>query len=154
MHIACAFARGDCGRRRSPRNRLRARPSWPTRPIHLIVPFPAGSSSDIVARMVAQGLARSSARRWWWKTGPAPAAIIANEAVAHAAPDGYTLGLVNTSFTLLPSLMAKPTYDPIKGFAPVSMIGASPFILASYPGLSAHTVQEVIALAKAEPGKH
>ena len=85
---------------------------------------------------------------------PGASGDLGTEAVAHAAADGYTLGLANTStLTLSPSLMAKPSYDPIKDFAPISMIGASPFVLAGYPGLPAHNVQELIALAKSKPGK-
>jgi tripartite-type tricarboxylate transporter receptor subunit TctC len=127
---------------------------WPSRPIHFIVPFPAGSSSDIVARVVAQGLGPRLGQTLVVENRPGAGGEIAYEYVAHAAADGYTLGLVNTSFTLLPSLSAKLNFDPIKSFAPVSMIGASPFILAGYPGLPAHTVSEVIALAKSAPGKH
>jgi tripartite-type tricarboxylate transporter receptor subunit TctC len=127
---------------------------WPDRPIHFIVPFPAGSSSDIVARLVAQRLGKRLGQTLVVEDRPGASGAIAYEVVAHAAADGYTLGLINTSFTLLPSLSATNTFDPIKSFAPVSMLGASPFILASYPGLSARTVQDVIALAKAAPGKH
>ena len=127
---------------------------WPDRPIHFIVPFPAGSSSDIVARIVAQALGKKLGQTLVVENRPGASGEIAAEYVAHAASDGYTLGLINTSFTLLPSLTTTHTFDPIKSFAPVSMIGASPFILASYPGLSAHDVQDVIALAKSQPGKH
>ncbi len=127
---------------------------WPDRPIHFIVPFPAGSSSDIVARIVAQRLGERLGQTLIVENRPGASGAIAAEFVAHAAPDGYTLGLINTSFTLLPSLSATHTFDPIKSFAPISMLGASPFILASYPGFSAHTVQDVIALTKASPGKH
>jgi tripartite-type tricarboxylate transporter receptor subunit TctC len=127
---------------------------WPNRPIHLIVPFPPGSSSDIVARIVAQALGEKLGETLVVENRPGASGAIASEYVAHAAPDGYTLGLINTSFTLLPSLTATHTFDPVKSFAPISMIGASPFILASYPGFSPHTVREVIALAKSEPGKH
>jgi tripartite-type tricarboxylate transporter receptor subunit TctC len=127
--------------------------NWPARPIHLIVPFPAGSSSDIVARLVAQRLGDRLHQTLVVENRPGASGNLGTEAVAHAAPDGYTLGLANTStLALSPSLMAKPTYDPVKDFAPISMIGASPFVLAAYPGLSAHTVQELIALAKAKPG--
>jgi tripartite-type tricarboxylate transporter receptor subunit TctC len=128
--------------------------AWPDRPIHFIVPFPAGSSSDIVARIVAQRLGQRLGQTLVVEDRPGAGGAIAYEAVAHAAADGYTLGLLNTSFTLLPSLLATHTFDPIKSFAPISMLGASPFILASYPGLAAHTVPDVIALAKAAPGKH
>jgi tripartite-type tricarboxylate transporter receptor subunit TctC len=127
---------------------------WPNRPIHLIVQFPPGSSSDIVARIVAQALGERLGQTLVVENRPGASGALASEYVAHAAPDGYTLGFINTSFTLLPSLTAKLNFDPTKSFAPISMIGASPFILASYPGFSPHTVREVIALAKSEPGKH
>ena len=128
--------------------------AWPERPIHLIVPFPAGSSSDIVARIVAHALGEKLGQTVVVENRPGASGEIAAEYVAHAAPDGYTLGLINTSFTLLPSLIAAPKFDAIKSFAPISMLGASPFVLASYPGVAAHTVQDVIKLAKSAPGKH
>jgi tripartite-type tricarboxylate transporter receptor subunit TctC len=128
--------------------------NWPDRPIHLIVPFPAGSSSDIVARIVAQKLGERLGQQLVVENRPGASGNLGTEAVAHAAPDGYTLGLANTStHTLSPSLMAKPAYDPLKDFAPISMIGASPFVLALHPDVAARTVQELVALAKAAPGK-
>jgi tripartite-type tricarboxylate transporter receptor subunit TctC len=127
---------------------------WPERPIHFIVPFPAGSSSDIVARIVAQQLTTRLGQQLVVENRPGASGNLATEFVAHAQPDGYTLGLANTStLALSPSLMAHPTYDPLKDFAPISMLGASPFVLASYPGLPAQDVQGLIAKAKSEPGK-
>jgi tripartite-type tricarboxylate transporter receptor subunit TctC len=127
---------------------------WPDRPIHLIVPFPAGSSSDIVARIVAKGLSERLGQQLVVENRPGASGNVGTEVVARAAADGYTLGLANTStHTLSPSLMAHPTYDALKDFAPISMIGASPFVLASYPGLAARNVTELIAKAKAAPGK-
>jgi tripartite-type tricarboxylate transporter receptor subunit TctC len=149
MSFVAAFAAATIGAQSAARAA-----EWPDRPIHFIVPFPAGSSSDIVARIVAQGLGKRLGQTLVVENRPGASGAIAYEVVAHAAPDGYTLGLINTSFTLLPSLSATHTFDPIKSFAPVSMLGASPFILASYPGLSAHSVQDVVALAKAAPGQH
>jgi tripartite-type tricarboxylate transporter receptor subunit TctC len=127
---------------------------WPERPIHLIVPFPAGSSSDIVARIVAQKLGERLGQQLVVENRPGASGNLGTEAVAHAAADGYTLGLANTStLTLSPSLMAKPAYDPVKDFVPISMIGASPFVLALYPDVPAHSVHDLIALAKAKPAK-
>lgn len=128
--------------------------AWPERPIHLIVPFPAGSSSDIVARVVAHALGEKLGQTVVVENRPGASGEIAAEYVAHATLDGYTLGLINTSFTLLPSLSTTHKFDAIKSFAPISMLGASPFVLASYPGVPAHTVQDVIKLAKSAPGKH
>src|SRR5487761_159301 len=104
---------------------------WPERPIHLIVPFPAGSSSDIVARVVAHALGEKLGQTVVVENRPGASGEIAAEYVAHATPDGYTLGLINTSFTLLPSLSTTHKFDAIKSFAPISMLGASPFVLAS-----------------------
>jgi len=128
--------------------------NWPDRPIHLVVPFPAGSSSDIVARVVAKGLSERLGQQLVVENRPGASGNVGTEVVARAAADGYTLGLANTStHTLSPSLVAHPTYDPLKDFAPISMIGASPFVLAIYPGLAARNVEELIAKAKAAPGK-
>lgn len=127
---------------------------WPERPIHFIVPFPAGSSSDIVARIVAQNLTARLGQQLVVDNRPGASGNLATEFVAHAQPDGYTLGLANSStHTLSPSLMAHPTYDPLKDFAPISMLGASPFVLAAFPGLPVHDVQGLVAKAKTEPGK-
>lgn len=128
--------------------------NWPDRPIHFIVPFPPGSSSDIVARIVAQKLGERLNQPLVVENRPGASGALGTELVAHADPDGYTLGLANTStHTVSPTLMAKPTYDPVKDFAPISMIGASPFVLAVFPGMQVESVPQLIALAKARPGE-
>src|ERR1700728_1161545 len=121
-------------------------PNWPDHPIHFIVPFPPGSSSDIVARIVAQHLSDRLGQPLVVENRPGASGNVGTEAVAHAAADGYTLGLANTStLTLSPSLIANPTYDPVKDFAPISMIGASPFVLALYARLPLSNVPELVA---------
>jgi tripartite-type tricarboxylate transporter receptor subunit TctC len=128
--------------------------NWPARPIHLVVPFPPGSSSDIVARLVAKSLSERLGQQLVVENRPGASGSVGTEAVARANPDGYTLGLANTStLTLSPSLAARPAYDPLKDFAPISMVGASPFVLALYPGLPVHDLKGLIAKAKAEPHK-
>ncbi len=125
---------------------------WPTRPIRLIVPFTPGSSSDIVARIVAQKLGERLKQQIFVDNRAGASGNIGSEAVARAEPDGYTMGLANTStHAVAPSLSSRLGYDPLKDFAPVSMLGSSPFVLAVYPGLPAKTVAELIALAKAKP---
>ena len=119
-----------------------------------VVPFPPGSSSDIVARIVAQGLSGKLGQPVVVENRPGASTAVGGEYVAHAAPDGYTLGLVNTSSTITQSLNPAQSFDVVKDFVPISMLGASPFVLASYPGVPVQTTQELIALAKAEPGKH
>ena len=118
------------------------------------MPFPPGSSSDIVARIVAQGLSGKLGQPVVVENRPGASTAVGGEYVAHAAPDGYTLGLVNTSSTITQSLNPAQSFDVVKDFVPISMLGASPFVLASYPGVPAQTTQDLIALAKAEPGKH
>jgi tripartite-type tricarboxylate transporter receptor subunit TctC len=128
--------------------------SWPDHPIRLVVPFPPGSSSDIVARIVAQGLSGKLGQPVVVENHPGASTAVGGEYVARAAPDGYTLGLINTSSTITQSLNPSQSFDVVRDFAPISMLGASPFVLASYPGVPVQTTQELIALAKAEPGKH
>jgi tripartite-type tricarboxylate transporter receptor subunit TctC len=125
---------------------------WPERPIRLIVPFTAGSSSDIVARIVAQKLGERLRQQLIVDNRVGASGNMGTEAVARAEPDGYTLGLANTStHAVTASLSTKLGFDPVKDFAPVSLLGASPFVLAAYPGLPAKNVAELIALAKAKP---
>jgi tripartite-type tricarboxylate transporter receptor subunit TctC len=125
---------------------------WPVRPIRLIVPFSPGSSSDIVARIVAQKLGERLKQQVFVENRVGASGNLGSEAVARAEPDGYTMGLANTStHAVAPSLSSRLGYDPVRDFAPVSMLGSSPFVLSVYPGLAAKTVAELIGLAKAKP---
>jgi tripartite-type tricarboxylate transporter receptor subunit TctC len=124
---------------------------WPERPIRLIVPFTAGSSSDIVARLVAQKLSERLGQPLVVENRVGGGGGIGSSEVAHADADGYTLGLANTSTHAVAPSVAPLPYDPVKDFAPVSMVGNSPFVLALYPGVPAQSVQELIALARAKP---
>lgn len=129
-------------------------PQWPVKPIKLIVPFPAGSSTDVVARIVAQSLGQRLGQAVVVEDRAGASGMLGVENVAHAAPDGYTIGLVTTSTqALAPSLSAHLPYDPLKDFVPVSMIGSAPYVMVTYPGLGAKTVADFTALAKARPGK-
>jgi tripartite-type tricarboxylate transporter receptor subunit TctC len=130
----------------------RAQAEWPARPIRLIVPFTAGSSSDIVARIVAQKLGERLKQQVFVENRVGASGNLGSEAVARAEPDGYTMGLANAStHAVAPSLSGRLAYDPIRDFAPVSMLGNSPFVLSIYPGLPAKTVAELLGLAKAKP---
>ena len=136
--IACAPAFGQTG--------------WPARPIRLIVPFAPGSSSDIVARVVAQKLGERLGQQVFVENKVGASGNIGSEAVAHAEPDGYTMGLANTStHAVAPSLTVRLGYDPIRDFAPIAMLGSSPFVLSVYPKLPAKSVAELVTLAKAKP---
>jgi len=124
---------------------------WPERPIRFIVPFSAGSSSDTVARLVGQKLGERLGQQLVVENRVGAGGGIGTEQVARAEPDGYTVGLANTSTHAVAASLTSLAYDPIKDFAPVSMLGSSPFLLALYPGVAAKTVPELIALAKAKP---
>lgn len=125
---------------------------WPARPVRLIVPFTAGSSSDIVARIVAQKLGERLKQQIFVENRVGASGNLGSEAVARAEPDGYTMGLANAStHAVAPSLSGRLGYDPVRDFAPVSMLGSSPFVLSVYPGLAARSVAELIGLAKARP---
>ena len=129
-----------------------AQSDWPARPIRLIVPFTPGSSSDIVARIVAQKLGERLKQQVFVENRVGASGNLGSEAVARAEPDGYTMGLANAStHAVAPSLTSRLGYDPVRDFAPVSMLGSSPFVLSLYPGLPAKNVAELIGLAKAKP---
>lgn len=125
---------------------------WPDRPVRFIVPFPAGSATDIAARIVAQRLGVEFGQQFVIDNRPGASGGLGTSMVAQAVPDGYTIGLATSStHTVAASLNPKLSYNPVTDFAHVSMIGASPYVLAVYPGLPANDVAELIALAKAKP---
>ena len=126
--------------------------AWPAKPIHFIVPFQPGSSSDVIARIVAQPLSVKLGQQIVVENKAGGSGIIGSEAVAHARPDGYTMGLANTStHAAVVATLADVPFDPVKDFTPVAMIAASPFALMATPGLPARDVRELITLAKAKP---
>jgi tripartite-type tricarboxylate transporter receptor subunit TctC len=106
---------------------------WPERPIRLIVPFTAGSASDIIARLVAQKLGERLGQPLVVENRVGGGGAIGSNEVARADGDGYTLGLANTSTHAVAASLAPLPYDPAKDFAPVAMLGHSPFVLALYP---------------------
>jgi tripartite-type tricarboxylate transporter receptor subunit TctC len=127
--------------------------AWPDRPLKLIVPFPAGSSTDIIARLLGQRLATKLGQQVVIENRVGASGSIGADAVAKAAPDGYTLGIATAStHALAMSLNTNLPYDPVKDFAPVGMIGGQPYALVIYPGLGPKTLGELIALPKTKPG--
>jgi tripartite-type tricarboxylate transporter receptor subunit TctC len=131
-----------------------ARAEWPDRPIKMIVPFSAGSSSDTVARIVAAKLGERLGQQIVVENRVGGSTIIGTDFVAKSAPDGYTIELANTTtHAASVALNATLPFDPVKDFAPVAMIGSSPFVLISATQVEAKTLRDVVALAKAKPGK-
>ena len=128
--------------------------NWPAKPIRLMVPFPPGGSTDIVARIVAQKLSERLGQSIVIENRGGAGGTIGTALVAKAAPDGYTLGVASTStHVVAPGVYAKIDYDPVKDFAPVGLMAVSPYLLTVTPSLPAKTLQELIALAKKQPGK-
>jgi len=126
---------------------------WPERPLRLVVPFPAGSSTDIIARIVAQKLSHRLGQQIVIENRAGASGNIGADAVAKATPDGYTIGIATAStHAVAASLSPNLPYDPIRDFAPVAMIGSQPYVLVLHPALPAHNLAELIALAKAKPG--
>ena len=126
---------------------------WPERPLRLVVPFPAGSSTDIIARILAQKLSPRLGQQIVIENRAGASGNIGADAVAKAAPDGYTIGIATAStHAVAASLSPNLPYDPIRDFAPVGMIGSQPYVLVLHPALPARNLAELIALAKAKPG--
>ncbi len=128
--------------------------AWPTRPIKILVGFAPGGGTDVVARVIAQKLQESLGQPVIVENKPGATGTIAADAVAKSAPDGYTLimGHVN-SHAIAPNLFKNLPYDAIADFAPVTYVGYVPNILAVHPSVAAKSVPELVALAKAQPGK-
>jgi len=126
--------------------------SWPDKPVRFIVPFPPGSAADAVARLVGQGLGGQLGQQLVIDNRVGASGNVGALAVARAPADGYTLGLATAStHAVAVSLSANLPYDPLKDFAPVSMIGSSPYVVVVYPGLAVKNVAELVALAKTRP---
>jgi tripartite-type tricarboxylate transporter receptor subunit TctC len=128
--------------------------TYPTKPIRVVVPFPAGGTTDVLARAVAQKLTESLGQPAVVDNRPGAGGNIGAELVAKSAPDGYTLlmGTVGTH-AINPSLYPKMPYDHVKDFAPVILVAGVPNVLVINPALPVNSVQELIAYAKANPGK-
>jgi tripartite-type tricarboxylate transporter receptor subunit TctC len=126
--------------------------AWLERPIRLVVPFPAGASTDVVARIIAQKLAQRLGQQIVIENRAGASGNIGADTVAKAAPDGSTIGIATAStHAVAATLSAHLPYDPIKDFAPVAMLGSQPYVLVVYPGLPAQDLAQLIALAKAKP---
>lgn len=127
---------------------------YPTRPIRLIVPVAAGGPVDVITRLIAQKLGERWSSQLYVENLPAGAGNVATGLAAKSAPDGHTAAAVTTALAINPSLYAHVPYDPIKDFAPITMIGASPHVLVVDPALRVESVQQLIALVRSTPGKY
>ncbi len=127
--------------------------TYPAKPIRIIVPFPAGGTSDILTRLIGVKLTESWGQPVLADNRPGANGNIGADVVARAAPDGHTLVLMDVgNLAISPSVFAKMPFDIIRDFAPVTVVSYSPHILATHPSMPAKTVKEIITLAKARPG--
>jgi tripartite-type tricarboxylate transporter receptor subunit TctC len=128
--------------------------AYPAKPIRLVVPFPPGGSTDIVARIVAQKLSERLGQQVVVENRGGAGGTIGTEAVAKAPPDGYTLVVGTTStHAVAPSVYGKIGYDPVKDFAPISLIAVTPYLLVVNPSVDVKSLQDFVGYVKARPGK-
>jgi tripartite-type tricarboxylate transporter receptor subunit TctC len=128
-------------------------PSFPDRPVTLVVPFPPGGGTDAGARLIAQKFSTRWGQSVIIDNKAGAAGMVGSELVSRAKPDGYTLLIGNIgTFSINPSLYKKMPYDPDKAFAPISMIAELPFFMLVTPSMKANNIKEFIAFAKANPG--
>jgi len=126
--------------------------AFPNRPVRFLIPFAAAGSNDVVARILAHQLTDIWKQQVVADNRAGANGIIGIDMVAKAPADGYTLLIASTTFTMNPSLYKLP-FDPVKDFAPVTLIAEGPLMLCSHPGFAARNVEQLIALAKAKPGQ-
>jgi tripartite-type tricarboxylate transporter receptor subunit TctC len=129
--------------------------AWPSKPIRYIVPFAPGGTTDILGRMVAAGLSNALGQPVVVENKPGQAGSIGAAELARAAPDGYTIGGGTiSSHAINASLYPSLTYDPLKDFAPITMLATLPNMLIVHPSLNVSSVRELVALLKANPNKY
>ena len=128
--------------------------AWPAKPVRLMVPFPPGGSTDIVARIVGQKLGERLGQSMVIENRGGAGGTLGTAQAAKAAPDGYTLTVASTStHVVAPSVYQKLDYDPVKDFAPISLMAVSPYLLVVHPAVPAKSVKELVELARKQPGK-
>lgn len=127
---------------------------YPTRQVRIVVPYPPGGPSDLIGRLVAQKLGERLGQSFFVENANGASGAVGAGQVAHAAPDGYTLLIVTNDFAVASVTNSNLPYDPVKDFSPITMISASPSVVAVNPSVPAHTMKELIDLVKATPQKY
>jgi len=128
--------------------------NYPVRKVRVIVPFAAGGPTDVIARMVAERLSEAWGQPLYVENIPGAGGNLGVEIAGRVEPDGYTILVVSTGFIINPSMYSKIGYDPVKDFAPISLVTASPNVVTAHPSLAAKNLKELIELIKANPGKY
>ena len=126
--------------------------SWPTQPVRIVVAFPPGGATDVIGRMLAQGLTTELGQSVIVENRGGASGIIGSESVAKAAPDGYTLLFAPSSHATLSELYPNLPFDPLRDFTPIATVARTPYIFVVHPSVPATTVPELLALARARPG--
>jgi tripartite-type tricarboxylate transporter receptor subunit TctC len=126
---------------------------YPDHPVRLIIPFPPGGSNDVVGRLVAKQLSIKLGAQVFVDNRGGAGGVLGTEAAAVAPPDGYTLLIISLAHAVNPSLYPKLSYDPIKSFAPITILATGPNVLVVNPELPVKDVKELLALAKQKPGE-
>ncbi len=145
--VACAVVAGWCA---AP---LAWSQTWPDRPIKMLVGFPPGGSTDLAARIVANKLSQALGQTVIVENRAGASGNIAADAVAQAAPDGYTLMMAATSFAAAPSFFDKLPWDPTRNFTPIAQVATVPILAVATPGVGIKSAAELVSYAKANPGK-
>jgi tripartite-type tricarboxylate transporter receptor subunit TctC len=127
---------------------------YPNKPVRVIVGFAAGGPTDVIARIVAQKLTDSLHQQFVVENLPGAGGNLASGQVARAAADGYTVMVISTGFVVNPSLYARVPYDPVKDFAPVTLVAASPNVVVVNPSVPAKTIPELVQVIRDNPGKY
>jgi tripartite-type tricarboxylate transporter receptor subunit TctC len=127
--------------------------TWPAKPVRIVVGYPPGGPTDVLARIVAQKLTESWGQQVLVDNRPGASGMIGAEVTVRAAPDGYTLLMVPVTYAVTPSLYPKMSYDAVRDLAPVAQVAAAPFMLVVHPTLPVKTVKDLIALARSSPGQ-
>jgi tripartite-type tricarboxylate transporter receptor subunit TctC len=125
---------------------------WPNKPLRFILPFPPGGGTDILGRLIADRMTASLGQPVVTENRGGAGGNVGAEAAARSAPDGYTIVLVAPSLAISPSLYSKLNYDPVKDFAPVSLVATVPNVMVTHPSVPADTLAEFIRFAKTKPG--
>ena len=127
--------------------------NYPSKPVRLIVPFAAGGSTDVIARILAPKLSEVWGQQVIVDNRPGGNTVIGTDIVAKSPPDGHVLLVTPAPFTVVPSVLTKLPYDPAKDFEPITLINTTPMGFVVHPGVPAKNLKELIALAKARPGQ-
>jgi tripartite-type tricarboxylate transporter receptor subunit TctC len=127
--------------------------TYPARTVRVIVTYAPGGGSDILGRLICAKITEELGQQFVIDNRPGGNAVIGTQLIARAAPDGYTIGVIDTALTMNPGLFAKLPYDSSRDFAPITLIASSPLILLVHPSVPVKSVKELIALAKSRPGQ-